>query len=128
MCATPQAQHWMLCPQCDLTVKLPAIPAGSRARCPRCHTTLVANWHEPRKRPTGYALAALFMLLLANLFPFIAMHVAGLSSQISLMAIPQVMVREDYRSLATLFLLFVQGIPAACMIRSPITSSSFSRV
>ncbi|KTR97389.1 membrane integrity-associated transporter subunit PqiA [Pantoea dispersa] len=116
MCATHQTQHWMLCPQCDLTVKLPAVPVGSRASCPRCHTTLVANWHEPRKRPTGYALAALFMLLLANLFPFISMHVAGLSSQISLMAIPQVMDREDYRSLATLFLLFVQGIPAFCMI------------
>jgi paraquat-inducible protein A len=116
MCATDQAHQWMLCPQCDLTVKLPAVPVGSRARCPRCHTTLTANWHEPRKRPTGYAFAALFMLVLANLFPFINMHVAGLSSQISLLEIPAVMDREDYRSLATLFLLFVQGIPAFCMI------------
>jgi len=116
MCATGQAQQWILCPQCDLTVKLPAVPVGSRARCPRCHTTLTANWHEPRKRPTGYACAALFMLVLANLFPFITMHVAGLSSQISLPEIPEVMDREDYRSLATLFLLFVQGIPAFCML------------
>ncbi|ALV92799.1 MULTISPECIES: membrane integrity-associated transporter subunit PqiA [Pantoea] len=116
MCATDQAHQWILCPQCDLTVKLPAVPVGSRARCPRCHTTLTANWHEPRKRPTGYACAALFMLVLANLFPFINMHVAGLSSQISLLEIPQVMDREDYRSLATLFMLFVQGIPAFCMI------------
>ncbi|HAU5566338.1 membrane integrity-associated transporter subunit PqiA [Pantoea sp. SM3] len=116
MCATDQAHQWILCPQCDLTVKLPAVPVGSRARCPRCHTTLTANWHEPRKRPTGYAFAALFMLVLANLFPFINMHVAGLSSQISLLDIPSVMDREDYRSLATLFLLFVQGIPAFCMI------------
>ncbi|RAU34916.1 membrane integrity-associated transporter subunit PqiA [Pantoea sp. RIT413] len=117
MCATsPQAQQWMLCPQCDLTVRLPAVPAGSRARCPRCHTQLLANWHEPRKRPTGYALAALFMLVLANLFPFIDMHVAGLSSRITLPEIPRVMVREDYRSLASLFLLFVQGIPAFCMV------------
>ncbi|MGK3112264.1 membrane integrity-associated transporter subunit PqiA [Candidatus Pantoea formicae] len=116
MCASGQAQQWILCPQCDLTVKLPAVPVGSRARCPRCHTTLTANWHEPRKRPTGYACAALFMLVLANLFPFITMHVAGLSSQISLPEIPKVMDREDYRSLATLFLLFVQGIPAFCML------------
>jgi len=97
-------------------VKLPDVPQGSRASCPRCHTVLTANWPEPRKRPTGYALAALFMLLLANLFPFITMKVAGFSSQISLLQIPQVMVSEDYSSLATLFLVFVQAIPALCML------------
>jgi len=97
-------------------LKLPDVPLGSRASCPRCHSVLTANWPEPRKRPTGYALAALFMLLLANLFPFITMKVAGLSSQISLLEIPQVMVSEDYSSLATLFLAFVQAIPALCML------------
>ncbi|QAB31058.1 membrane integrity-associated transporter subunit PqiA [Pantoea ananatis] len=116
MCSADKTNAWMLCPQCDLMVKLPAIPVGSRASCPRCHTSLTVNWSEPRKRPTGYALAALFMLVLANLFPFITMKVAGLSSQISLMQIPRVMVADDYASLATLFLLFVQGIPAFCMI------------
>jgi len=97
-------------------VKLPDVPQGSRASCPRCHSVLTTNWPEPRKRPTGYALAALFMLLLANMFPFITMKVAGLSSQISLLQIPQVMVSEDYSSLATLFLAFVQAIPALCML------------
>jgi len=97
-------------------VKLPDVPQGSRASCPRCHSVLTANWPELRKRPTGYALAALFMLLLANLFPFITMKVAGLSSQISLPEIPRVMVSEDYSSLATLFLAFVQAIPALCML------------
>ncbi|WP_033751193.1 membrane integrity-associated transporter subunit PqiA [Pantoea sp. NGS-ED-1003] len=116
MCSAAESQAWMLCPQCDLMVKLPDVPLGSRASCPRCHSVLTANWPEPRKRPTGYALAALFMLLLANLFPFITMKVAGLSSQISLLEIPQVMVSEDYSSLATLFLAFVQAIPALCML------------
>lgn len=106
----------MLCPQCDLMVKLPEVPQGSRASCPRCHAVLTTNWHEPRKRPTGYALAALFMLLLANLFPFVTMKVAGLSSQITLLQIPKVMVSEDYSSLATLFLVFVQAIPGLCML------------
>ncbi len=116
MCSADKTSAWMLCPQCDLMVKLPDIPVGSRASCPRCHTSLTVNWSEPRKRPTGYALAALFMLVLANLFPFITMKVAGLSSQISLMQIPGVMVADDYASLATLFLLFVQAIPAFCMV------------
>jgi len=106
----------MLCPQCDLMTRLPPLNTGQKASCPRCHTTLTANWSEPRRRPSGYALAALFMLLLANLFPFVNMHVSGLSSEITLMEIPQVMVSEDYASLATLFLLFVQAVPAFCMV------------
>jgi len=106
----------MLCPQCDLMTRLPPLNTGQKASCPRCHTTLTANWSEPRRRLSGYALAALFMLLLANLFPFVNMHVSGLSSEITLMEIPQVMVSEDYASLATLFLLFVQAVPAFCMV------------
>ena len=116
MCSSHHAHQWMLCPQCDLMTQLPDIRPGSKASCPRCHTTLQSNWVEPRKRPTAYALAALFMLLLANLFPFINMHVAGLSSEITLTKIPQVMISDDYSSLATLFLLFVQGVPAFCML------------
>ncbi|PKH24252.1 paraquat-inducible protein A [Enterobacterales bacterium CwR94] len=116
MCSSQRTEQWMLCPQCDLMTHLPAMAPGSKASCPRCHTTLVSRWHEPQKRPTAYALAALFMLLLANLFPFVNMQVKGLGSEITLMQIPQVMVDEDYSSLATLFLLFVQGVPAFCMI------------
>ncbi|WP_380181488.1 membrane integrity-associated transporter subunit PqiA [Kalamiella sp. sgz302252] len=116
MCSSQQADQWMLCPQCDLMTQLPQLTPGSKASCPRCDTTLVVKWDEPRKRPTGYALAALFMLLLANLFPFVNMHVAGMSSEITLMRIPEVMVSVDYSSLATLFMLFVQAVPALCMI------------
>ncbi len=116
MCSSDHAHHWMLCPQCDLMTQLPDLRPGSKASCPRCHTTLVMNWQEPRRRPSGYAFSALVMLLLANLFPFVNMQVSGLSSEITLMQIPRVMVAEDYTSLATLFLLFVQGVPAFCML------------
>ncbi|KAB8313245.1 membrane integrity-associated transporter subunit PqiA [Erwinia endophytica] len=116
MCSSHQACQWMLCPQCDLMTQLPDLKPGTKANCPRCETTLTTNWQEPQRRPTGYALAALFMLVLANLFPFVNMHVAGLSSEITLMRIPQVMISENYSSLATLFLLFVQAVPAVCMV------------
>ncbi|MCX8964733.1 membrane integrity-associated transporter subunit PqiA [Erwinia psidii] len=116
MCSSQQADRWVLCPQCDLMVQLPELQLGSKANCPRCETMLLASWHEPQMRPTAYALAALLMLVLANLFPFATMRVAGLSSEITLMRIPQVMVSENYSSLATLFMLFVQALPALCMV------------
>ncbi|EOI3570009.1 membrane integrity-associated transporter subunit PqiA [Cronobacter dublinensis] len=109
------AQH-MLCPQCDLLVKLPALASGQKAHCPRCDTTLTVEWSAPRQRPTAYALAALFMLLLSNLFPFVNMEAAGVSSEVTLLEIPRVLFNEDYASLGTLFMLFVQLVPAFCLV------------
>ena len=99
-----------------MSVALPPLPYGTKAVCPRCKTTLTARWEEPRKRPIGYALSALFMLLLANLFPFVDMRVAGITSEISLIQIPQVMLSDNYISMATLFMVLVQLIPAFCMV------------
>ncbi len=69
-----------------------------------------------RQHPTAYALAALFMLLLSNLFPFVNMNVAGVTSEVTLLEIPGVMFSEDYASLGTFFLLFVQLVPAFCPV------------
>lgn len=118
---SPEHEHhhhddYMLCPQCDLLVELPELLHGQKATCPRCKTALTSRQTEPRKRPVGYAVSALFMLLLANLFPFVSMRVAGITSEITLIQIPKVMVAEDYASVATLFMLFVQLVPALSML------------
>ena len=68
-----------------------------KAACPRCGTTLTTTWDAPRQRPTAYALVALFMLLLANLFPFIYMKVGGISSEIELLEIPNVLFYRGLR-------------------------------
>lgn len=115
MCSHSDNPH-VLCPQCDLLVTLPALQFGQKANCPRCKTMLTTRWQEPRKRPVGYALSALFMLLLANLFPFVNMNVKGLSSQISLIQIPQALIGDNYSSIATLFMIVVQLIPTFCML------------
>lgn len=115
MCDQHAARH-ILCPQCDLLVALPPLSARHKATCPRCGTTLTVLWDAPRLRSTIYALVALFMLLLANLFPFVNMNVYGISSEIELLQIPQVLFTEDYASLATFFLLFVQLVPAFCLV------------
>ncbi len=56
------------------------------------------------------------MLLLSNLFPFVNMKVAGVTSEVTLLEIPGVMFSEDYASLGTFFLLFVQLVPAFCLV------------
>ena len=74
MCEHHHAAKHILCSQCDMLVALPRLEHGQKAACPRCGTTLTVAWDAPRQRPTAYALAALFMLLLSNLFPFVNMH------------------------------------------------------
>lgn len=73
MCEHHHAAKHILCSQCDMLVALPRLEHGQKAACPRCGTTLTVAWDAPRQRPTAYALAALFMLLLSNLFPFVNM-------------------------------------------------------
>ncbi|AWT20146.1 paraquat-inducible protein A [Klebsiella michiganensis] len=116
MCDHHHAARHILCRQCDLLVALPQLEHRQKATCPRCGTTLTTSWDAPRQRPTAYALVALFMLLLANLFPFIYMKVGGISSEIELLEIPNVLFTEDYASLGTFFLLFVQLVPAFCLV------------
>lgn len=115
MCSHVHDPH-ILCPQCDLLVAIPEIAVGQKAKCPRCHTTLTSRWKEPRRRPIAYAVSALFMLLLSNLFPFVNMKVAGLGSEVTLIQIPQVLVSDDYASMASLFMILVQLMPALGMI------------
>jgi paraquat-inducible protein A len=68
-----------------MLVALPALEHGHKAACPRCGATLTTEWDAPRQRPTAYAFAALFMLLLSNLFPFIYMKVGGITSEVDLL-------------------------------------------
>lgn len=110
------ADTWVLCPQCDRVSRLPPLNVGTRAVCPRCHETLSTRWPQPAKRPTAYALSALFMLVLANLFPFISMEVAGIRSAITLTRIPGIMVSDDFQPLAAIFMILVQIIPASCLL------------
>ncbi|MFC0178806.1 membrane integrity-associated transporter subunit PqiA [Thorsellia kenyensis] len=111
----PKSKHQALCPHCDLVVDMPSLNANQKAQCPRCETTLSTLWSEPFKRASTYSLAALFMLVLSNLFSFVTLNVAGLSSDISLVSILDIMVEQRYDLLAFLFMVFVQILPAFCM-------------
>lgn len=115
MCNAHHQSH-ILCPQCDLLVALPQLEEGHKASCPRCGTALVTRWSVPRQRPTAYALVALFMLVISNLFPFVYMNVAGLKNEIHLLQIPNVLFSEDYASLGSFFIVFVQAVPAFCLV------------
>ncbi|OAT22885.1 membrane integrity-associated transporter subunit PqiA [Proteus myxofaciens] len=121
MCTDRQHRHehiheQILCPQCDLVVSVPELVQGTKATCPRCHTVLISRWRQPFYQPVALAISSLFMLLMACLFEFVSMEVAGISNTITLIQIPTVMFSENYTELGAFFLLFVQIVPTFCMI------------
>lgn len=105
----------VLCRYCDLLQELPQLEDGQEAHCARCGHELDARQRESALRPILYALSALFMLLLTNLFPFIGMDAAGSVREMDFLDTSAVLLDEDYPWLALLVWLFIQAIPAFCM-------------
>lgn len=112
---TPDAEL-ALCPHCDLLQYLPALAEGEEAHCTRCQYPLDARQREPVLRPALYAGSALLMLLLANLFPFVSMAIAGNRSEIHFFDTSAVLFGEYQQALAILVWLFIQAVPAFCML------------
>ncbi len=113
--AAPQTEL-ALCRHCDLVQELPQLAPGEEACCPRCANHLDARHPDPVVRPVLFAGSALFMLLLANLFPFVSMYAAGNSHEMSFFDTSSVLFAEHHQWLALLIWLFIQAVPASCML------------
>lgn len=109
------APELTLCPHCDLVQQVPVLQPGEESSCVRCGHHLDARHPDPAIRPVLYAASALFMLLLANLFPFVSMFAAGNSNEMHFFDTSSVLFSEHHQWLAILIWLFIQLIPATCM-------------
>ncbi|WP_372625907.1 PqiA/YebS family transporter subunit [Arsukibacterium sp.] len=114
--AASRPDELVLCPHCDLLQYLPALAPGEQAHCLRCEHQLDARQPNPIMRPALYAASALLMLLLANLFPFVSMALAGNRSEIHFFDTSAVLFTEYQQVLSILVWLFIQAVPAFCML------------
>lgn len=78
-----QSTELVLCRYCDLLQQLPELQSGEEAHCSQCGHQLDSRHPQPILRPILFASSALFMLLLANLFPFIGLFAAGSQHQMN---------------------------------------------
>jgi paraquat-inducible protein A len=65
------------CPECELQQSIPALPAGTKATCPRCKMTIARNPIDPIDRPLALAIAAAVVFVFANVMPLMGLSVAG---------------------------------------------------
>lgn len=72
------------CPACDLLQRIPPLPSGGKARCPRCGQTLASRPSDPLDRPLALTLAAAVVLIVANTAPLMALSAVGREASTSI--------------------------------------------
>ncbi|MEE9160111.1 MAG: paraquat-inducible protein A [Gammaproteobacteria bacterium] len=71
------ATETVACPDCDLLQRIPPLPSGGKARCPRCGKTLATQPFNPIDRPLALTLAAAIVFIIANVTPLMGLAVVG---------------------------------------------------
>jgi len=72
--------HYHICHECDEISKISTPNKPGRYQCPNCGTKLYTYKPGMVEKLYAYNLAALFLFIITNYFPFLSFHAAGNSS------------------------------------------------
>ena len=97
-------ERLILCHDCDLRVRVGAVPPGSTVRCPRCRARLLRHVRNSIDRTLSFALAGLLLFVVANSFPFLAMKMQGLGTETTLVTGVQSLYEQRRPLVASLVL------------------------
>lgn len=75
----------IVCPQCDAVYTLTVPKHGERAVCERCHKSLISPRANAGLRIIAVALAVLFLIIGAAVFPFLRIDAAGTGNAVSVL-------------------------------------------
>lgn len=103
---------YLACPECDLLIHLPPMAPGAKAQCPRCYSIVAVAHRHGLRRALAFALAALALLIVANLFPFLSFRASGLEQVMTLPQSAGVLYEQGNAVLAAFVFIFVTLAPA----------------
>jgi paraquat-inducible protein A len=75
----------IVCPQCDAVYRMKKPGHGERAACQRCHKVLIAPRRNAGLHIIAIALAVLFLIVGAAVFPFLTIDAAGTKNAVSIL-------------------------------------------
>jgi paraquat-inducible protein A len=75
----------IVCPQCDAVYRFRKPEKGERAACARCHKILIAPRRNAGLQIIAVALAVLFLIIGAAVFPFLTIDAAGAKNAVSVL-------------------------------------------
>ena len=103
--------HLIGCHVCDLLQRRPATPGRCVVRCRRCGTVLVKTSPRALEHALALSLAALLLLLVANLWPLLELDFRGDVTEATLASAALGLYQEGQPLLAVLVLLTVVAVP-----------------
>lgn len=100
------------CPECDLLQRIPALPPGGTACCPRCSHKLATFKPGSLERTTALAVASAIAFLITNVEPLMTLSVAGRQASTTIAAGAWQMWVQGEKITALLIALFAVVAPA----------------
>lgn len=73
----PLSEDIVACPECDLLQRIPGLPPGGRARCPRCGYAVASSKPDSMDRTLALTIAAAVVLVVANAEPLMGLLAMG---------------------------------------------------
>ncbi len=104
-------ERLVACHDCDLLQRIPPIPVGGAARCPRCNAVLARVPHNSLERTAALAIAALFLFVGANVFPLLTLDISGRLTDASIITGTHTLWVQGSRGVAALVFLTAVAAP-----------------
>ena len=102
----PSACHF-----CDTLHEGCHLNEGMAARCARCGALLYENRPGSLVRATAFSLAALILMVLVHVFPFLTMDAASLRRELTLFGAANALMKDGYQLLGISIFLFTFVAP-----------------
>src|SRR5258707_433398 len=100
------------CLHCDLLQRLPELPPGGSARCPRCDKELWRHREDSLNRTLALTLAAALLYVVANSVPMLSISAVGRGASSTVIAGAMHLWREGPRTVGVLVMLTAVIAPA----------------
>ncbi len=107
----PGGAHYSACHFCDTLHQSFPVEEGTAARCVRCGALLYQNRPASLARASAFSLAALLLMALVHVFPFLTMDAAGMRRNLTLTGAATALMDEDAPILGATIILFTIVTP-----------------
>ncbi|RPJ35928.1 MAG: paraquat-inducible protein A [Verrucomicrobiaceae bacterium] len=107
----PGGPHYSACHFCDTLHQSFPVEEGTAARCIRCGALLYQNRPASLARASAFSLAALLMMVLVHMFPFLTMDAAMMRRNLTLTGAATALIDENAPILGVSIILFTIVTP-----------------
>lgn len=108
--------QFLACHDCDVLVETPELSPGQKVVCPRCTALLLSFQRNSLERTAAFAMAAAFLFVVSNMFPFLTLRAGFRESEMHLWQSVSGLGAQGYPYLAGAVAIFILAAPAVVIV------------